>query len=111
MRSLFLLACLFFSIQSFSQANVFFAKPVNLSSSEGNQDISYGEALSVNMEAWLDETLDRIMVEHKEESRSMKKDDLLPFSPPSNNISLSQYALEVNDLEFKFKSKVGKDWE
>ena len=95
MRSLSLLACLFFSFQIFSQTSVFFAKPVSLSSAEATEDIAYGQALSVDMEAWLDNTLDRIMVEHMEESRSMKKDDLLPFSPPAENMSLSQYAMEV----------------
>ena len=111
MRSLSLLACLFFSFQIFSQTSVFFAKPVSLTSSEATEDIAYGQALSVDMEAWLDNTLDRIMVEHMEESRSMKKDDLLPFSPPAENMSLFQYAMEVRDLEFQFESRVGKDWE
>lgn len=109
MKSLVLLFSLIFTLTAFSQQDLYYAMPVDQEVGLSN-DLNYGQKVHVNLKDWANSNLDWIIVEDGQKDLEMRKNFLLPFSPPARNISMAEYAMYEGVLDFSFEAEVSGDW-
>lgn len=103
---LFSVSCV---IPIFAQQDLYYAMPVGQDLSNEVQ-LSYGQKVNVDFEDWANSNMDWIMIENGNENLELQKNFFLPFAPPAKNISMAEYAMNEEVLDFSFEAEVAGDW-